>query len=350
MAASPSSARPPPSPTRWRNGSSSEASDGFNVMFPYLPEGLDDFVDRVVPELQRRGIFRTRVRRQDAAREPRPAAAGEPVLLARRSRRSCRMKFGWLTLAHSPSPSTTRARIFEQLEQATLAEEIGLRRGLAHRAQLHGRERLRGPDSVRRRARHAHGAHPHRLRRHPDGAAASGAARNPAVPARQSHARAPRHRRRPRLDLQRVRVHRLRPPQRRRARAHGRGARRDDAGLDGDAARPQGQILHGAPARAAPRARAAAAPADLAQRGVGRLVPHLRREGRADPDRAPAAWRRSACALASTPRASAPADSTTRRRSACCRRPRSGAGSTWARAAPPPRTSSSPPWCRRAAT
>jgi alkanesulfonate monooxygenase len=36
----------------------SEGCDGFNVMFPYLPEGLDDFVDRVVPELQRRGIFR----------------------------------------------------------------------------------------------------------------------------------------------------------------------------------------------------------------------------------------------------------------------------------------------------
>jgi FMN-dependent oxidoreductase (nitrilotriacetate monooxygenase family) len=35
-----------------------EGSDGFNVMFPYLPAGLDDFVDRVVPELQRRGIFR----------------------------------------------------------------------------------------------------------------------------------------------------------------------------------------------------------------------------------------------------------------------------------------------------
>ena len=33
-------------------------SDGFNIMFPYLPQGLDDFVDRVVPELQRRGIFR----------------------------------------------------------------------------------------------------------------------------------------------------------------------------------------------------------------------------------------------------------------------------------------------------
>jgi FMN-dependent oxidoreductase (nitrilotriacetate monooxygenase family) len=36
----------------------SEGSDGFNVMFPFLPMGLDDFVDKVVPELQRRGIFR----------------------------------------------------------------------------------------------------------------------------------------------------------------------------------------------------------------------------------------------------------------------------------------------------
>jgi len=35
-----------------------EGSDGFNVMFPYLPGGLDDFVDKVIPELQRRGIFR----------------------------------------------------------------------------------------------------------------------------------------------------------------------------------------------------------------------------------------------------------------------------------------------------
>jgi alkanesulfonate monooxygenase len=32
--------------------------DGFNIMFPFLPAGLDDFVDQVVPELQRRGIFR----------------------------------------------------------------------------------------------------------------------------------------------------------------------------------------------------------------------------------------------------------------------------------------------------
>lgn len=36
-----------------------DACDGFNVMFPYVPGGLDDFVDMVVPELQRRGLFRT---------------------------------------------------------------------------------------------------------------------------------------------------------------------------------------------------------------------------------------------------------------------------------------------------
>jgi alkanesulfonate monooxygenase SsuD/methylene tetrahydromethanopterin reductase-like flavin-dependent oxidoreductase (luciferase family) len=36
----------------------SNACDGFNVMFPYLPGGLDDFVALVVPELQDRGLFR----------------------------------------------------------------------------------------------------------------------------------------------------------------------------------------------------------------------------------------------------------------------------------------------------
>ncbi|MEH2289377.1 LLM class flavin-dependent oxidoreductase [Nostoc sp.] len=35
-----------------------EGSDGFNIMFPFLPDGLNDFVDKVVPELQQRGIFR----------------------------------------------------------------------------------------------------------------------------------------------------------------------------------------------------------------------------------------------------------------------------------------------------
>jgi alkanesulfonate monooxygenase len=40
---------------QWLN---TDASDGFTIMFPYLPGGLDDFVDRVVPELQRRGLYR----------------------------------------------------------------------------------------------------------------------------------------------------------------------------------------------------------------------------------------------------------------------------------------------------
>jgi len=39
----------------WQNG----AADGFNIMPPVLPSGLDAFVDQVVPLLQRRGLFRT---------------------------------------------------------------------------------------------------------------------------------------------------------------------------------------------------------------------------------------------------------------------------------------------------
>jgi FMN-dependent oxidoreductase (nitrilotriacetate monooxygenase family) len=38
----------------WDNG----AADGFNVMPAVLPSGLSDFVDHVVPILQRRGVFR----------------------------------------------------------------------------------------------------------------------------------------------------------------------------------------------------------------------------------------------------------------------------------------------------
>jgi alkanesulfonate monooxygenase SsuD/methylene tetrahydromethanopterin reductase-like flavin-dependent oxidoreductase (luciferase family) len=35
-----------------------EAADGFNVLPPYFPGALADFVDLVVPELQARGLFR----------------------------------------------------------------------------------------------------------------------------------------------------------------------------------------------------------------------------------------------------------------------------------------------------
>jgi FMN-dependent oxidoreductase (nitrilotriacetate monooxygenase family) len=36
-----------------------DAADGFNIMPPYLPNGLNEFVELVVPILQRRGLFRT---------------------------------------------------------------------------------------------------------------------------------------------------------------------------------------------------------------------------------------------------------------------------------------------------
>ncbi len=35
------------------------AADGFNILPPYLPGAFDDFVELVVPELRRRGLFRT---------------------------------------------------------------------------------------------------------------------------------------------------------------------------------------------------------------------------------------------------------------------------------------------------
>ena len=37
----------------------SQGSDGFNILFSDLPGGLEDFVSKVVPELQRRELFRT---------------------------------------------------------------------------------------------------------------------------------------------------------------------------------------------------------------------------------------------------------------------------------------------------
>jgi hypothetical protein len=36
-----------------------KAADGFNLLPQWLPGALNDFVDKIVPELQRRGLFRT---------------------------------------------------------------------------------------------------------------------------------------------------------------------------------------------------------------------------------------------------------------------------------------------------
>ena len=41
------------------------AADGFNIMLDLFPSGLEDFVDHVVPILQRRGLFRTAYEERD---------------------------------------------------------------------------------------------------------------------------------------------------------------------------------------------------------------------------------------------------------------------------------------------
>ncbi|WP_445623350.1 MobA/MobL family protein [Lactiplantibacillus plantarum] len=36
-----------------------DGADGFNIMSPWLPGGLDDFIELALPELRRRGLFRS---------------------------------------------------------------------------------------------------------------------------------------------------------------------------------------------------------------------------------------------------------------------------------------------------
>lgn len=63
---------------RWVDGG---AADGFNLMPPTLPGGIEEFVDQVVPVLQRRGRFRCEYERatlRDHLGLPRPPQ-GMPV-------------------------------------------------------------------------------------------------------------------------------------------------------------------------------------------------------------------------------------------------------------------------------
>ncbi len=61
------------------------AADGFNILPPYFPGGFADFVDLVVPELQRRGLFRREYQGTSLrdhfglARVPAPAARQEAI-------------------------------------------------------------------------------------------------------------------------------------------------------------------------------------------------------------------------------------------------------------------------------
>ena len=56
------------------------ASDGFTLQIPYLPQGLDDVVDRRHSGVAAPRPLPPRIRGQDAARESGPAAPGQPLL------------------------------------------------------------------------------------------------------------------------------------------------------------------------------------------------------------------------------------------------------------------------------
>jgi alkanesulfonate monooxygenase SsuD/methylene tetrahydromethanopterin reductase-like flavin-dependent oxidoreductase (luciferase family) len=60
---------------------SAGAADGFNIMPPLLPSGLESFVELVVPELQKRGLYR---------REYRGSTLREHLGLRRPAARPCR--------------------------------------------------------------------------------------------------------------------------------------------------------------------------------------------------------------------------------------------------------------------
>jgi FMN-dependent oxidoreductase (nitrilotriacetate monooxygenase family) len=62
------------------------AADGFNIQPPYMPDGAEDFVNLVIPELQRRGLFRTEYEgttlRENLGLSPVPACLEHSLALA----------------------------------------------------------------------------------------------------------------------------------------------------------------------------------------------------------------------------------------------------------------------------
>jgi hypothetical protein len=61
-------------------------ADGFNILAPILPQGLEDVIELVVPELQRRGLFRldyegTTLRDHLGLKHPAPAAETADTIL-----------------------------------------------------------------------------------------------------------------------------------------------------------------------------------------------------------------------------------------------------------------------------
>ncbi len=90
-------------------------------MLPYVPEGLEDFVDKVIPELQRRGLFRREYEGKSLRENlglPRPEnqffrlqknVSGEEAEAApalRPSEKLCRRSTTWRGLVHDGSASS----------------------------------------------------------------------------------------------------------------------------------------------------------------------------------------------------------------------------------------------------
>ncbi len=152
------------------------------------------------------------------------------------------MKFGWMTLAHSPSPEHDASGIFEQLEQATLAEALGFDGVWLTEHNFTGESVYVDPipfAAALASARNASASASRSFRWRcatrcgsPPSCRCSTISRADASTSASVAA-----------PCSTSTSHRLRPQERRRARAHGRGARRDDAGLDGNSARPQGKYF-----------------------------------------------------------------------------------------------------------
>ena len=106
----PSSARRQQIADRMQEWVEARAADGFNIVPSHLPVALDDFVELVVPELQRRGLFRTAYEGSDVARKSRPEAAHQPISRGLNMRLHPAVSSGLLTpRAHGGDSAADRA-------------------------------------------------------------------------------------------------------------------------------------------------------------------------------------------------------------------------------------------------
>ena len=64
------------------------AADGFNIMSPWFPGGLDDFIELVVPELRRRDLFRSEYEGRTLREHLGLTRPAHPAALAAQARRS----------------------------------------------------------------------------------------------------------------------------------------------------------------------------------------------------------------------------------------------------------------------